>query len=123
MRVALLLVLVAASCGKKSDNSSSSPPTPVAKASADGIRHVAVHVTKDGYEPARIAGKPNEKLVLDVTREQAGECLEHVVMPDKRDIALPLDKMVEIPVTVPAGGEVTFTCGMNMFKGVIVAEP
>jgi plastocyanin domain-containing protein len=122
MRVAVLLVIAAVACGKKSDDAAA-PPTPVVRAGADGIRHVAVRATKDGYLPPRIAGKPNEKLVLEVTREQAGDCLEHVVMPDKRDIVLPLNKMVEIPVTVPGSGEVTFACGMDMFKGVIVAEP
>src|SRR5438105_6791320 len=123
MRAAIVLVLViaAVACGKKSEDAAS-PPTPVTKVGADGIRHVAVRATKEGYLPPRIVGKPNEKLVLEVTREQAGDCLEHVVMPDKRDVVLPLNKMVKIPVTVPGNGEVTFACGMDMFRGVIVAE-
>ena len=32
-------------------------------------------------------------------------------------------KTVEVPVTVPETGELAFACGMDMFKGTVVAQP
>jgi plastocyanin domain-containing protein len=101
-----------------------SPTTPaVATRAADGVRHVPVEAGKNGYVPDRIVGKPSEKLVLEVTRTVDGDCLRQVVMPDKKSFELPLNQKLDIPVTVPASGEVTFACGMDMFRGVIVAQP
>jgi len=127
MRVAILVacaVAIAASACKHDDEAKPKvAPTSVVKVGSDGVRHVAIAATKDGYVPDHIVGKPNEKLVLEVTRTHDGDCLEHLILPDKRDIELPYKKMVEIPVTVPASGESTFVCGMDMWHGALVAQP
>lgn len=90
--------------------------------SADGVRQVPVDVVKDGYSPDRITGKPGEKLNLVFTRKVDGHCYEELKTPDGKLVALPRDKPVEIPVTVPQDGEVKFACGMGMLEGVIVAD-
>ena len=65
---------------------------------------------------------PGEKLILVVTRTQEGECLSQIQFAGGPLIDLPMNKPVEIPVTAPASGELTFACGMNMFHGMIVAS-
>ena len=90
---------------------------------ADGVRWIEVEAGKDGYVPDRIAGKPGEKLVLVFKRTIEGECLAQLKAPDGKVVDLPMNKPVEIAVTVPADGEVGFACGMDMFKGVVVAQP
>ena len=127
--VAVLAIVVAAVACKRADDaapkketSTTTAPAP-AVASADGTRHVTIEANKDGYAPDRVAGKPNEKLVLDVTRTIDAECLAKLVTPDKKSYDLPLNKQVAIPVTVPDKGELTFACGMDMFHGTIVAQP
>jgi plastocyanin domain-containing protein len=34
-----------------------------------------------------------------------------------------MNKPVEVAITVPQTGEVGFACGMDMFHGVVVAQP
>jgi hypothetical protein len=133
----LVLVLVpalgasACSKSKKEDGApAAASGTPAAAATAgaagapaaDGVRKVPIEVVKDGYSPDRIPGKPGEKLNLVFTRKVDGHCYEELKTPDGKLVALPRDKAVEIPVTVPQDGEVKFACGMGMLEGVIVAD-
>ncbi len=126
MRVTLLLVLglCAASCKKDETKAKPAEPpaAPAATVGSDGLRRVAIGVDDSGYHPDRIPGKPGEKLVLVFTRTNDAECISNLKAPDGKLVPLPLNKPVEIPVTVPATGEVGFACGMDMFHGVVVAE-
>ncbi len=92
-------------------------------ASADGTTRIAVEANNDGYTPARIPGKPGDKLVLVFTRTANSDCISQLKTPDGKLVDLPLGKPVEVAVTVPATGEVGFACGMDMFHGVVVATP
>ena len=89
---------------------------------ADGIRTVKVEAGKDGYVPETIAGKPGEKLTLVFTRTVEGECLSELKTPEGKIVALPMNVPVEVAITVPASGELAFACGMDMFRGKIVAQ-
>ena len=125
----ILISLALMACSKKApteDNKPAAPaPAPVTAGTVapDGIRHVPVAVSKDGYAPDKIAGKPGEKLVLVFTRTFDAECLSQVKMPDGKLVALPLNKPVEVAITVPQTGQVGFACGMGMFHGANVAQP
>ena len=90
---------------------------------SDGLRHIAIEVNKEGYTPSTIAGKPDEKLVLTFTRTADSTCIAQVKVPDGSLVDLPLNKPVDVPVTVPKTGQVGFACGMDMFHGVVVAQP
>lgn len=117
--VLLLVVLVACDKGKKE----SKPAEPAAPAvSADGVRRVDVVADTSGYKPERIVGKPGEKLNLVFKRTVEGECLAKLKTPDGKVIDLPMNTPVEVAVTVPQQGELAFACGMDMFKGTIVAQ-
>src|SRR5262245_21200232 len=112
---ALVLVLGVSACSQKKEDApapaSKPPATATAStgtAGADGVRKVPIEVVKDGYSPDRIPGKPGEKLTLVFTRKVDGHCYEELKTPDGKLVALPKDKPVEIPVTVPQEGEVKF---------------
>jgi plastocyanin domain-containing protein len=119
---AALLALVVVGCKKEPE-----PPKPAAAAPAqvtkDGVRRIEVEAGQDGYVPARIPGKPGEKLMLVFTRTIDADCLAQLKTPDGKLVDLPKGKPVEVAVTVPQSGELAFACGMDMFHGVIVAQP
>jgi len=128
--LSLSLVVSFAACKKDSDAAGTAKPkvTPAAPVTAgttdkDGVRRIEVTANTEGYKPDKIAGKPGEKLMLVFTRTADSSCISQLVTPDKQTVDLPLNKPVEVAVTVPQTGSVGFACGMDMFHGTIVAEP
>jgi plastocyanin domain-containing protein len=119
-----LCVVATVGCdkGKKKELPKQEAPV-TAGTVADGVRRIDVAASMNGYNPERIAGKPGEKLMLVFTRTVEGECLSQLKTPDGKVVDLPMNKPVEVAVTVPAQGELSFACGMDMFKGTIVAQP
>jgi len=122
-RLLLCLALLVPAC--KKDEAPAPAPAPAAPAvTKDGVRRIAVEANTKGYTPDKIAGKPGEKLMLVFTRTAESDCISQVKVPKTAaPVDLPMNKAVEIAVTVPTTGEVTFTCGMDMFTGSIVADP
>ena len=122
-----LVVLVAVGCEKKPEKKATpaekSAPVTAGNVGSDGVRKVNVEASREGYTPDRIAGKPGEKLVLVFKRTIEGECLSQVKVGTGPVIELPMNTPVDVPVTVPQSGELAFACGMDMFKGTIVADP
>lgn len=80
-----------------------------------------ITVTVDGgYEPSQIVVRANQKVRLNFDRKDASSCLEEVRFHDF-GIAqtLPLNRVTPIEFTPQKPGRYEFTCGMNMFRGVI----
>ena len=65
-------------------------------------------------------------VTLVFTRKTDATCAKTIVLTkdDGTTIerALPLDKPVELAVTFPKPGNLTYACSMNMVKGVIVVQ-
>jgi len=122
LALAFGLALAVVAC-KKDAKVEPAVPTPVTAGSVgtDGVRRVAIEAGKEGYRPERIGGKPGEKLVLVFTRTYDAACIAQLKTPEGKLVDLPKDSPVEVPVTVPAAGEVGFACGMDMFHGAVVA--
>jgi plastocyanin domain-containing protein len=120
-----LCVVSAFACdkGKGKEAPKQEAPVTAGTVAADGVRRIDVEANTKGYNPERIAGKPGEKLMLVFKRTVDAECLAQLKTPDGKVVDLPMNKPVEVAVTVPASGELTFACGMDMFKGTIVAQP
>jgi plastocyanin domain-containing protein len=89
---------------------------------ADGLRHIPVEASEKGYLPATIHAKPGEKLVLEFTRTTDADCLAQVRMADGPLIDLPLNQEIDVPVTAPTSGKLSFVCGMDMNTGVIAVN-
>lgn len=96
------------------------PTTPEALSDA---RRVDILVNGSGYTPDAVQGDPGEALVLVFDRPDAANCGGELVFPDSgRKVALPEGEKTEVPVTVPEGGALAFTCGMGMYQGRVVAR-
>lgn len=127
LRTAFALVLALGAglgCHDESKKAGPSDPTPVTAGTvgADGVRRIPIEASKAGYTPDRIGGKPGEKLTLVFMRTADSSCIAQLKTPEGKLVDLPMNQPVEIPVTVPANGEVTFACGMDMFHGSVVAS-
>lgn len=123
------LVVLGSACTKQEESKPTQPAKPAPATTqtgtvgADGVRTVQIEANVQGYVPDKISGKPGEKLKLVFTRTVDGECLAELKTPDGKKIELPKGTPVEVAVTVPESGALTFACGMDMFTGQIVAEP
>jgi len=84
-----------------------------------GIQEITITV-EGGYEPSRVVVNAGEPVRLNFLRRDSSSCLEKVLLPDfhlAQD--LELDRVTPIEFTPETPGEYTFTCGMNMFRGVV----
>ena len=84
-------------------------------------RTVRIRVDKNGFSPASIDVEAGHKLNLIFNRADNEGCGRTVVFrkPSIRK-ALPLGKDVVVTLTPRAVGQITFTCGMGMYKGSIL---
>src|ERR1044071_10461700 len=115
--VALGLALALVACKKEAKHEPRGPaPVTAGTVGSDGVRRVAVEAGKDGYQPDKISGKPGEKLVLVFTRTYDAACIAQLKTPDGKLVDLPKGTPVDVPVTVPAAGEVGFACGMGILQ-------
>jgi plastocyanin domain-containing protein len=89
---------------------------------ASGRQEVDVTV-KGGYQPQAIVVKAGKPVRLNFTRREASTCGEEVVLPDFGKRAhLPENQTVSVDVMPEKPGEYAFTCGMNMYRGKLVAQ-
>ncbi len=87
-----------------------------------GIQEVTITVD-GGYEPSRIVVQAGQPVRLNFSRKDPSSCLEQVLLPDFHIAAdLPLNAITSVEFTPKKAGHYVFTCGMNMFRGEIIAE-
>jgi plastocyanin domain-containing protein len=90
---------------------------------ASGVQEIRVTVD-GGYEPSHILVQAGQPVRLNFDRKDPNSCLEEVRFPDFHIAqVLPLDQTTAIEFTPKKPGRYEFTCGMNMFRGVIEAQP
>ena len=86
-------------------------------------RTVKITVNKNGFSPASIEVEAGHKLNLVFNRADKNNCGSTVVLPKyKIRKALPVGKDVIVSITPTAAGNISFTCGMGMYKGSIVVS-
>jgi hypothetical protein len=102
----------------------SQPETSTAEATAtlpaDAIR---INITASGYEPSQIPVRRGQPLKLAFYRTDAQNCGGTIVFPQlniRRQ--LPAGQAVVIELTPTEAGELSFTCGMGMYKGMLVVQ-
>ena len=119
MKLRHLLVPVAFLVGGAA---SADAPKPQAK---DPSR-IAITVTKRGFDPDNIAVPAKKPVTLVFTRTTDATCTKSVVLAiddgKKVERELPLDKPVEIAVTFPKAGKLSYACSMDMVKGIITVQ-
>jgi len=113
-RAIFVALVLAGACSKK-EAAKSPPPQEPGK--------VTIAVTEHGFEPADIKVKKGEPITLVFERKTDKTCAKEVIVhvDDKQTIekALPLNQPVEVAVTFPSSGDLTYACGMDMVKGSI----
>ncbi len=84
-------------------------------------RTVKIRVDKNGFSPASIEVEAGHKLNLVFTRTGDDNCGNVVVFPKlKIRRNLPVGKDVIVSLTPKEAGNISFTCGMGMYKGSLV---
>jgi hypothetical protein len=84
---------------------------------------VAVRITQHGFEPSRLEIPANRPLTLAFTRDSSPNCGADVMFPTlglRR--ALPLGETVLVELPAQPAGELSFSCGMGMFRGMLVVK-
>ncbi|PHJ67316.1 hypothetical protein VF14_00375 [Nostoc linckia z18] len=87
-----------------------------------GIQELTINVD-GGYEPSRVIVKSGQPVRLNFFRRDPSSCLEKVLLPDfhiAQDLAL--NHVTPIEFTPSKPGQYQFTCGMNMFRGVVEVQ-
>ncbi len=93
------------------------------KVAAKHPKTVRISVSKDGFSPSTINVEKGHLLNLVFFRADNKGCGTEVVFPSLNiRKKLPLKKNVTIQITLKEAGEINFSCGMNMYKGTIIAE-
>ncbi len=84
-------------------------------------RTIKIRVDKNGFSPASIEVEAGHKLNLVFNRADKNNCGGTVVLPKyKIRKALPVGKDVIVSITPREAGNISFTCGMGMYKGSLV---
>jgi len=80
-----------------------------------------VNITVDGgYDPSQVVVRAGQPVRLNFFRKDPSSCLETVLVPDfhiARDLRL--NQVTSVEFTPEKPGEYPFTCGMNMFRGLV----
>lgn len=85
----------------------------------EGIQEITVTVD-GGYEPSLLVVNAGKPVRLNFLRRDTNTCLEEIRLPDFHIAKnLPLNEITPIEFTPEKPGSYNFTCGMNMFRGVI----
>ncbi|MGG6297791.1 cupredoxin domain-containing protein [Leptolyngbya sp. AN02str] len=100
-----------------------SKPKPRQATTQGGIQEVTVTVD-GGYEPSQITVQVGQLVRLNFDRQDPSSCLEEVRFPEFRIAQeLPLNQVTPIEFIPQKTGRYEFTCGMNMFRGVVEVQP
>ncbi len=90
--------------------------------SMQGIQELTITVD-GGYEPATVVVKVGQLVRLNFLRRDPNSCLEKVLLPDFHIMReLPLNQVTAVEFTPDKPGRYSFTCGMNMFRGVVEVQ-
>ena len=91
-------------------------------AAQEGVQEITVTVD-GGYEPSQIIVQAGQPVRLKFYRKDPSSCLEEIRLPDFRIVRnLPVNQTTAIEFTPNKPGKYEFTCGMNMFRGLVEAQ-
>ncbi|HEX8369101.1 MAG TPA: cupredoxin domain-containing protein [Pyrinomonadaceae bacterium] len=85
------------------------------------IKTVRINISQKGYAPRSVSIKKGETVRLVFYRADANNCGDELVFPAlniKREI--PVRKRVVVTLTPKRTGEISFACGMDMYRGKIL---
>jgi len=84
---------------------------------------IEIRVTPHGYDPASLQIPAGRAVTLAITRDGAPNCGSEIVFPALAiRHKLPLGETVLIALPAQTKGEIAFSCGMGMYRGMLVAR-
>lgn len=87
-----------------------------------GLQEVTIKVD-GGYQPDRLIVEAGKPVRINFFRQDPSSCLEKVLLPDFHIATdLKLNQVTPIEFTPQQPGKYQFTCGMNMFRGVVEVQ-
>jgi plastocyanin domain-containing protein len=84
---------------------------------------VRVEITDEGFRPRETFVPAGEPVTVEFTRLTDQTCATEVVFASlgvRRE--LPLHQTVRVPIRASAGDTLHFACGMDMYRGTLVAR-
>jgi plastocyanin domain-containing protein len=125
-RSMLSIVVLASSallaCESKKDPSIREPAGAAASSNLVAFAGTArVEVTKDGFQPNRVVVGSDRKVTFRRTSDAT--CATAVVFPEvgiEKQLPLNSDVVIELPASAPR--ELSFQCGMGMYKSKVVVD-
>ena len=119
-KLALCIPLLLAACSKKEEAKASPTPTVTT-----GARY-EIAVTERGFEPGDVAVPAAKPVTIVFDRKTDQTCAKKIVLDtgdgNKVEKDLPLNTPVEIAMTFPKAGKLTYACSMDMMKGTITVQ-
>jgi plastocyanin domain-containing protein len=99
-----------------------SQPRSQQAAPTQGVQELKITVD-GGYEPSRVVVRAGQPVRLNFLRRDPNSCLEQVLLPDFHIAqALELNRVTPVEFTPDKPGQYPFTCGMNLFRGVVEVQ-
>jgi plastocyanin domain-containing protein len=86
-------------------------------------RTLSLSVTDQGFVPADLKVVKGEPVNLVITRQTDQTCVRQIIIPGygvSQD--LPLNVPVTVALTPKDTGEINYSCGMGMIRGVLTVE-
>ena len=83
---------------------------------------VRLEATSEGFVPEQVVIPADRPVTLLVTRRTDQTCAREMVFVGGATHELPLKREVRIPVQLAAGDTLHYACGMDMWKGTLVAK-
>ena len=121
-KLALCIPFLLAACSKKED---AKPAPAPAATTATGARY-EIAVTEKGFEPGDVAVPAAKPVTIVFDRKTDETCAKKIVLDtgegNKVEKDLPLNTPVEIAMTFPKAGKLTYACSMDMMKGTITVQ-
>lgn len=119
---AVPFALALAGCESKAPPSSAAAPV-AERVGARALTRgpVRVEVAADGFQPSRVEVCDDHQVVFRRTSDAT--CATSVAFPElgvEKKLPLNTDVTVELPPATK--GELTFQCGMGMYRGMVVAR-
>ncbi|MDQ3798661.1 MAG: cupredoxin domain-containing protein [Acidobacteriota bacterium] len=96
-------------------------PVSAAAVNPRKIKTVRINISQQGYRPASVSVRKGQTVRLVFYRADANNCGEELVFPAlniKREI--PVRKPVVVTLKPRRTGELSFACGMDMYRGKIL---
>jgi plastocyanin domain-containing protein len=82
-----------------------------------------IQVSQHGYAPARLEIPANKAMTLAFIRDMSPSCGAEIVFPAlgiRKAIAPGSTVLIELPAQ--KAGDISFSCGMGMFRGMVIAR-